>query len=81
MVQHCSPWGCKQLDTTEQLNITELVHPGFSLLRTKVPNTFDFQRKLGLDQVYYISDNSLKKKKIISLTVLSLSCSMWDLVP
>ena len=75
MVQRCSPWGCKQLDTTEQLNISELVHPGFPFLRTKVPNTFDFQRKLGLDQVYYISDNSLKKNIYIYIYIYFFDCA------
>ena len=26
---YCSPWGCKELDMTEQLNSTQKVHLGF----------------------------------------------------
>ena len=32
----CSPWGCKELDTTEQLNRTELK------INSKAPFTSDF---------------------------------------
>ena len=32
----CSPWGLKESDTTEQLNRTELIHPGLISFITRI---------------------------------------------
>ena len=36
----CSPWGCKELDTTEWLNWTECAHVNLKLLRYLFPSFF-----------------------------------------
>ena len=40
----CSPWGCKELDTTEQLNSTEVLRAvtGFCILTLSSMDDFEF---------------------------------------